>query len=310
MHHSTIASYMQYLRTWRLLRHASYRRFSQPKPQSLNKPLLYTLGGATCFVVYNLNEAPFTQRLRLLWVPAWMERKIGDYLYRQILGQFHGQIVPENDRIYAQVGKVMDRLLHTAKAYSSEEQRARLEKLHWKIHIVRSNEPNAFILPNGKIFVFSSILPICQNESGLATVLAHELSHQLARHSLEQLSKQPLYVLLLTAIYATTGVLFFSDLLVAGLLQMPALREMESEADRIGCELVARLCFDLAEPIRFWRRMEQVERQMQQLQLAQFFSTHPHTQKRIDDIASWMPHLRELREASQCSHLNSFRSMW
>ena len=37
---------------------------------------------------------------------------------------------------------------------------------------------NAFVLPGGKIFVFTGILPICANDSGLATVLGHEIGHQ------------------------------------------------------------------------------------------------------------------------------------
>ena len=122
--------------------------------------------------------------------------------------------------------------------------------------------PNAFILPNGKIFIFSSILPICENDDGLATVLAHELSHQLAQHSSEQLLKQPIYLVLSTILYSITGISWFNDLLINGVLTMPASREMESEADHIGCELLAKACFHPEQAINFWQRMSQAEKRL------------------------------------------------
>ena len=52
------------------------------------------------------------------------------------------------------------------------------------------NHPDAFVLPNGSIFVFSGILPITANEDGLAAVLGHEVAHSVARHSAERMSFQ------------------------------------------------------------------------------------------------------------------------
>jgi hypothetical protein len=47
---------------------------------------------------------------------------------------------------------------------------------------------NAFVLPGGKIFVFTGILPVSANDDGLATVLGHEVAHQVARHPAERMS--------------------------------------------------------------------------------------------------------------------------
>ena len=139
--------------------------------------------------------------------------------------------------------------------FPDQQQVEHLKSLDWAIHVIQVDPnkipPNAFILPNGKIFIFSSILPICHNDDGLATVLSHELSHQLAHHSLEQLSKQPFYILLLAILYSITGTSSFNSLMIEGLLKMPASRDMESEADHIGCELMARLCFNVNEAVQF-----------------------------------------------------------
>ena len=80
-------------------------------------------------------------------------------------------------------------------------------------------------------------------------MLSHELSHQLAQHSSEQLLKQPIYMVLSIILYTITGVSWFNDLLINGVLTMPASREMESEADHIGCELLARACLIPKNPL-------------------------------------------------------------
>lgn len=298
--------------------YATYQRFNNgPARGGINftailssRKTLYAAGGIGAFYIYNLDQAPFTHRRRFLWIPYWMELKIGDYSYRQIYAQYANQIVPTSDPLYAKVGGVMNKLLGVALSDNENvAQRDHLKSLLWNIHIINdnTNSPNAFILPNGKIFIFSSILPICKDEQGLATVLSHELSHQLAHHTSEQLSLQPFYIVLSTTLYALTGISWFNDLLIQGLLQMPSSREMESEADRIGCELMAKLCFSLPEAVHFWQRMQTFEGKAQSSgALLEFLLTHPATTKRIKDIESWMPELLSIQESSDCHEYKMF----
>lgn len=58
----------------------------------------------------------------------------------------------------------------------------------WEVHVIESEEKNAFVIPGGKVFVFSGILPICQGEQGLAAVLGHEIAHNVAHHAAEKMS--------------------------------------------------------------------------------------------------------------------------
>jgi predicted Zn-dependent protease len=53
----------------------------------------------------------------------------------------------------------------------------------WEFVVIKSNVPNAFVLPGGKVCVFTGLLPIVKSESGLAAVLGHEVSHVIARMS-------------------------------------------------------------------------------------------------------------------------------
>ena len=58
----------------------------------------------------------------------------------------------------------------------------------WEFHVINSPERNAFVLPGGKVFVFTGILPIMANDDGMAAVLGHEIGHQMARHGAEKMS--------------------------------------------------------------------------------------------------------------------------
>jgi predicted Zn-dependent protease len=63
------------------------------------------------------------------------------------------------------------------------QQAGGLEHVDWEVHVIESPEMNAFVIPGGKIFVFTGILPLCRDEDGLAAVLAHEISHVIAHHT-------------------------------------------------------------------------------------------------------------------------------
>lgn len=302
---------------------ASYKRFNQGSSASTqftlsqllrSRATLYIGLGTVGFCLYNLENAPVTNRLRLLWIPFWLEAKIGDYSYRQIMSEYGNQILPTSDPLYRRVSNVMNKLLESAISNTPDQsQREHLKSLPWTIHIIQVDPnkvpPNAFILPNGKIFIFLSILGICGNDDGLATVLSHELSHQLARHTSEQLSKQPFYLALLAIMYMATGVDWLSSVFINGVLKMPASREMEVEADHIGCTLMARLCFNIHESVKFWQRMSDWEAQAEvrsrgggvaAASLQEFFLTHPGTPRRIANIEKWMPELENIRESSGC----------
>src|SRR5207245_2160787 len=59
----------------------------------------------------------------------------------------------------------------------------KLEHVSWNFRALRDPQPNAFALPNGSIYVSTGLLALVDNESQLAAVLAHELTHVLRRHS-------------------------------------------------------------------------------------------------------------------------------
>lgn len=293
----------------------SYKRFnSSPQQNSktlwqvLNDPsnrkwLYIILGGGAFFYVTHLEEAPVSSRRRFIWIPRSIELAIGKSSYESILNETRHNILPSNHPVSKKIETIFTRIIEAA-AKDPSVNTTLIDGIDWKIHVVNDPRapPNAFVLPGGKVFVFSSILGICKNDDGIATVLSHEFAHQLARHTAESLSKAPLYLMINLLLYSITGIQGVNGLLTDALLKMPASRQMETEADYIGLMIMARACFDPNEAVRVWERMAAFERQLKgQGPPLEFLSTHPASEKRIQNILSWSNKANALYEQSECN---------
>jgi len=137
---------------------------------------------------------------------------------------------------------------------------------------------NAFVLPGGKVFVYSGILPIAKTDDGLAAILGHEIAHNVARHQAEQLSSlvilAPVRWAFIYLDYAGFTAGFgrvLADLALNFGLMMPASRKQESEADYIGLMMMAKACYDPKAAVKVWQRMEAANKS----DIPQWLSTHP-----------------------------------
>jgi metalloendopeptidase OMA1, mitochondrial len=155
------------------------------------------------------------------------------------------------------------------------------------VKVIHSTTVNAFALPPDHIAVFTGILPIAENEAGLAAILGHEVGHVVARHVDERLSQQ------LLANGAEIGLDLFlpsSDykpliLTSVGLgvdfgVLLPYSRTQEQEADEIGLGLMAKAGYDPAEAVAVWQRMQKANLG----DIPAFLSDHPSNESRIEDL--------------------------
>lgn len=172
--------------------------------------------------------------------------------------------------------------------------------MDWEFYVINSNDVNAFVLPGGKVFVFTGLLPIAQDEDGLATVLGHELAHQYARHSAERLSlvRVIFLVQLLLRFFVDTTFLTNRLILSLGLLN-PFSRKCEREADYIGLLLMAQACYNPEKAVGLWERMKAAQAAMKQP--PEYLSTHPSHENRIKNIREWLPKAEMVRESSSCA---------
>ncbi|GLT22305.1 hypothetical protein GCM10007933_17640 [Zoogloea oryzae] len=167
-------------------------------------------------------------------------------------------------------------------------------KYNWQVTVLKSNVPNAFVMPNGKIVVYTGLFPIVKTEAGLAAVIGHEVAHVVARHSAERASQ---VLLTQTAAQAADAALAAKNnknrpAIAAALglgaqygLLLPFSRQHESEADRIGQLYMAKAGYDPAEAIAVWERMAAQSGGSR----FEFTSTHPSEQTRQVQLRQWLP---------------------
>ncbi|KAF2191508.1 hypothetical protein K469DRAFT_720546 [Zopfia rhizophila CBS 207.26] len=250
--------------------------------------------GAGGFYVYNLEEVPVSGRYRFNIISPELEASIARYSMDEIKEEYKGRFLPEWDPRVRQVHKVLDRLL----PYVGKE----LIDVQWEVHVIDSPEQNAFVIPGGKVFVFTGILPLCRTEDGIAAVLGHELAHVVAHHTAERMSQAPIILLGVLLLWSFDMSFYTSKMLLDLFLSWPGSRKQEAEADYIGLMLMAQVCYRPEAAMEFWSRMEKSG----QGAPPQILSTHPSHHNREEKIREWLPKAREKQETSECYALMSY----
>ena len=170
-----------------------------------------------------------------------------------------------------------------------------LNDYRWEYKLVDSKEVNAWCMPGGKIVVYSGILPIAKTDSGLATVMGHEVSHALANHGAQRMSASQLQQLGAAGIAVATGSQsaekqqmwqqYYGIGSQVGVM-LPFSRSHESEADKIGLTLMAIAGYNPDDSIAFWQRMGALSSGQAP---PEFMSTHPSDATRIANLKALIP---------------------
>jgi predicted Zn-dependent protease len=172
---------------------------------------------------------------------------------------------------------------------------ARVSGFKWEFNLIDSKEINAWAMPGGKVVVYTVILPVTQNETGLAVVMGHEIAHVIARHGSERMSQGLLVEMggmalgeAMKAKPAATQELFMKSYASGANIAviLPYSRMHESEADRMGLVFMAMAGFNPQEAVGFWQRMAA---QSSGEKPIEFLSTHPADNTRIANIKSYLP---------------------
>jgi len=236
---------------------------------------------------------PETGRKSHVGMSVEQESALGFQTYRQVLSQARTvDAGPE----FEMVKRVASRLA-TATGQSGQA-------FQWQVSLIQDQQVNAFCLPGGKIVVYTGIIPVAQNEAGLATVMGHEMAHATSRHGAQRVLQQNLTQTAMTGIAVSLSDMDFNQqravmgALGAGAqfgILMPFGRKHESEADEIGLMYMARAGYDPQESIRFWARMEKAGGGNP----PEFLSTHPSHGTRIAQLQALMPKaMEEYRKAN------------
>lgn len=226
-------------------------------------------------------ENPITGRQSIQLLGPGAEQQAGAQALTETL---KGERVVTDPVFVAPVQRVGNRLL----------QGMGEDPTRWRFVVVDDPEPNAYALPGGYVVVHTGMFPIAGSDEGLATVMAHEIGHVVARHGGERVSRGTLTELGVGVLSSALGVgPELAQVLGTGAqlaINLPAERRQELEADYMGLVMMQRAGYDPAAALAFWQRMAAVS--AQRGAPPEFLSSHPADATRIRQIQELIPKVR------------------
>lgn len=243
-------------------------------------------------LAYYCSTVPITGRSQLSLVPASQINALSFQQYGEFI---KNNKLSEDKEAVAMVKRVGANIQKAVETYFAQNNLSdQLKGYEWEFNLIESEEVNAWCMPGGKVVVYTGILPLTKDETGLAVVMGHEIAHAIAQHGaermsyglLQELGGMALSVALQNEPEATKN-LFLTAYGVGTTVgvMLPFSRSHESEADRLGLIFMAMAGYNPEAAIDFWTRMSQKGGPG----LPEWLSTHPSDETRIVDIKKHLP---------------------
>ncbi|MAN74305.1 MAG: peptidase M48 [Henriciella sp.] len=290
--------------------------------------ILLGLLGLAFYYFTNQEVNPFSGEREFNAISIEQASELGAQSYAQILQQERANVLCLDNcedaaarEIVSEVRAIGERLQRAAIEYERDlleegwEFTPVSEDFAWTYNVIQSDQPNAFCLPGGYVAVYTGIMDVTGNFDGkvtladledpdkLAVVMGHEIGHAMAHHGAKRMSQSQLAQLGLVAASAGVGDMDPGQRqLVLGAMGVAAQgglmafsRQHETEADRIGLELLVRACYDPREAPELWERMGRLGGGQRP---PEWLSTHPASETRAQNFRDWMPEYIEKYEAN------------
>jgi len=239
------------------------------------------------------SEVGITGRQQLIIIPASTMHSMSFQAYDEFISEHKVVTGTEQAIMVRRVGiRIQEAVEQYCRRNDMEDE---LDGYQWEFNLVEDPNVNAWCMPGGKVVVYTGILPITQNEAGLAVVMGHEIAHAFARHGAERMSQGLVVEMGGMALSRAlrdrpeqTKNLFMQSYGIGtqvGIL-LPYSRTHESEADHLGLIFMAMAGYNPQEAVSFWQRMAA---QKTGAQPPEFLSTHPANQTRIQNLKELLP---------------------
>jgi predicted Zn-dependent protease len=231
-----------------------------------------------CFLIMGCATTslpPVTKDFRLeddekrLWLRSEEEQKV---IYRS-------GVIYRDEELEAYLNEIAEKL-QPAEVFTH---------IPFKVVVIKNHHLNAFIYPNGVLYVHSGILARMDNEAQLATLLAHEMTHATHRHLIKQFRDTKNKAAFLATISVTTaglGVYGGLATLLGSIGTVAAItgysREHETEADEEGFKLMASSGYDPGEAPKLFTHLKK-ELEEEKRTEPFFFGTHPRVAERLEN---------------------------
>jgi predicted Zn-dependent protease len=205
----------------------------------------------------------------------------------------------------ALVKKVGVRIQKAVEKYMRENGYAsQLNGFEWDFNLIEEDVVNAWCMPGGKVAFYTGIIPVCQDEKGIAVVMGHEVAHAIANHGRERMSQGLISNGVLGGVSVAMGqnptgtqqILMQSIGAGTQIGMLKFSRNHESEADKLGLIFMSIAGYDPREAPKFWGRMAA---QSGGGEPQEFMSTHPSHSTRISDLNAQIPEALKYYNQSQ-----------
>ncbi|MES2605470.1 MAG: M48 family metallopeptidase [Pseudomonadota bacterium] len=254
--------------------------------------LVFTLGGCATSTAPGVIGA---DRRQLLLVPSEEINAMAAQAYDELKAKSNQEGVLNRDAgLLRRVQNIGSRLRpHTAVF------RPDAPAWNWEVNLIQSDDLNAFCMPGGKIMFYSGLIEqLDLSDDEIAIVMGHEVAHALREHSREQMSQA---MAAQAAIGIGAAVLGQGVGNIAGtgyqaLVATRFSRTDETEADRIGLELVARAGYDPRAGVTLWQKMISANQGGRPPEL---LSSHPTEANRVREIEALLPTVMPLYEVAR-----------
>ena len=269
------------------------------KPRSQSKRIFASaiqrlfLFPALCLFLSGCATVPITERRSLQILPDSELSTLSLQQYSEVLKKSKLSGDPQKVQMVRRVG---GRIAQATEEFFKESGMGdEIKSYQWEFNLIEDDKVvNAWCMPGGKVAVYTGLLPVTQDETGLSVVMGHEIAHAIAKHGNERMSQGLLVQLggvgLAVALgsnpSAATNIFMAAYGAGAQLgVLLPYSRVHESEADRIGLVLMAKAGYDPRQAIPFWERMGAKGG----ARPPELLSTHPAPESRVAHIKELIP---------------------
>ena len=263
---------------------------------TINRRKFLGLFGCTCcsLILPSCVTVPITERRQLSIIPETTINRQAAAAYAQFKNK--AKLITKGSQLkeVIDIGKKIENSVTAF--FKSRGEKDPTASFGWDYVLVDNDKVvNAWCMPGGKIAVYTGLLKVTKNTDALSIVMGHEIAHAVARHSVERASQamtinlgtQVADVFLGGAINRTrntvgqnTGV----DIFQLGIMN-PFGRKQETEADYLGLIFSSLSGYDIRESVKLWERMAEKNKGKEP---PVFLSTHPSSQKRIENLNNWI----------------------
>jgi predicted Zn-dependent protease len=253
----------------------------------MNKTILCLLLAATMLSGCQTN--PVTGRQQLMLVSESTAIGASKTAYSEMLLPLEKEgKIDSNAALTARVREITGRLIAQAIKYRPET-----EAWEWSVKVIDDPKTvNAWCMAGGRMAIYTGLIEqIKPTDDELAQVMGHEISHAMAKHTAERMSRAMAMQLGIGVFAATQRESRTAGLTLTGVqlaavvaLELPNSREAETEADRIGIELAAKAGYDPHSAVSLWEKMGKASGGGSTR--LDFLSTHPAPAKRMETLAA------------------------